>query len=661
MPAEDQIDQLKCSNCQDPLVEGDRFCGTCGAPAPGAQRPAPDAQRPAADPQRPVADAPRPTPWPGTPGTIGGAVNGEQELVPAQASLPADPAYPFFGHAPKRPAGPLNNATRYLCAAAYRDRTFANKVIWELIASHRAVVPSVNIDVGPVIRHCLHSRKIILIRDIVLAVLLILALIISPAPTFTFLLISVALGGMLPYARWQQRNLTGKAVVLLIGAITATAILSFLGFLIIDTFNNFLSTGSSLATIVAHEVSLVGAFAVLLALPWATQFCYMFVALRTLSQDLRPGAAPPTMKSGAEARIATVEAAQWGNITLYGGENPFIGTGKFTDKNWSIAIELDRAGPDRLDVTGRKKVRGYAPIDPVELHKVIRERLLKLNDPGLPPHERISGLTVDDALVGNGVLRWTSPLLDLARQTPYSLASPEAIDALIRHPQAGLRYYQKVSVSDEGPPVISRGRKVIDGADVGIAVSGYVYVAVEGRMFYLQFVRTALPPINWYYRQIDLLPNMSSIKFLATVTWQSLKTVWSAIVYSPAGLWNALRLWWREARFEAGFSPSDGSVVGDFGARVSVRELGAEPTLVTHLQKLDVEKYTRVIERLLMDTVLDFLAEQGVDTSAFASSASAIINGDVYNTGPVSGHNVQVGGRGNTMKAAPASGASPSR
>ena len=127
------------------------------------------------------------------------------------------------------------------------------------------------------------------------------------------------------------------------------------------------------------------------------------------------------------------------------------------------------------------------------------------------------------------------------------------------------------------------------------------------------------------------------------VTWESLKSLFGAIMYSPAEIYAALRLRHRERRFEQEFSPASGSVFGRFGAEMSVRERGAADSFGTYIRTLDLEKYTRIIERLLIDTVLDFLAEKDVDISAFAASASAVINGDVYNIEEISGGNNQLG------------------
>jgi hypothetical protein len=64
----------------------------------------------------------------------------------------------------------------------------------------------------------------------------------------------------------------------------------------------------------------------------------------------------------------------------------------------------------------------------------------------------------------------------------------------------------------------------------------------------------------------------------------------------------------------------------DVGARISVRDIGSAAAPRTFIQTLDATKYTKIIERLITETVFDFLNSKGVDTSAYKASASAIIN-----------------------------------
>jgi len=331
-------------------------------------------------------------------------------------------------------------------------------------------------------------------------------------------------------------------------------------------------------------------------------------------------------------------------VTIYGGENPFIGTG-IVGEGWSISIELDHAeGSGEGNTWLTPKSRGYVRIDPVELHQAIRARLLKVRDDELPENERISALSVHDHVVGDGHCRWDSPVIDPVQTMPYSEASREAIEALIRHPAAGLRYYQRVCVSDEGQAVWVRQREVIGSTDQEVAVSAFIYAAVEGRTFYLEFVPVTMPPVLYQYHLVDRLPKLTSGRFMVKVFLHAASTSCRDIVGSP---FRVIGMIWRTVserrRFREEAASASDYIFADIGARISIREFRAAPGPRTFLQRLDAVKYTKIVERLVTDTVFDFLVDKGVDTSAYQDSANAIINNGVMisgnNTGAVAtGH-----------------------
>ncbi|HEY1706459.1 MAG TPA: hypothetical protein VGG75_42850, partial [Trebonia sp.] len=531
--------ELACPNpgCDGTVLAGDLFCASCGAQVPEAQRPAPWTAVP------PATTAPAALP--------------SLRITPP----PAGDSEPLFSHEQRRAPGPVNSATRFLCAAAYLNHDFANRVIQHLLVTRRAVAPSVNFDVGPVLRHCLRARRNILIRDAVLLVIVVAGLAIKLSATIDFLFFVLALGLILPRATRHPGG-PGRLIAGVIGGLIALAVAVGLAFVLTSGFTPssvaLSPSGAPVASSSALPEFLV-TFALLVAATWLVELTYLYTTFQTLDADLGEGTTAQTAYTGSpetEERIAMVEGAQHGNITLHSGWFPFIGAGLQSDAAWSIAIRLDRADPDDDGEnddgeddrdhpggngrSGRGSAR-YVRIDPVDLHQWIGNRLRALNDPGLPENERISALTVTDRLVGSasGLLRTDNPLFDQNLRTPYSHASREAIEAMIRHPQARLRYYQQVSLSDEGPAVMSRGRKVVESVDQEIAVSAFIYAAVEGHMFYLQFVLTVLPPIHALYRVAGRTRGASPVDMVI----DSARHVFGSIISAPFGLYAALLLW----------------------------------------------------------------------------------------------------------------------
>ncbi|HTT51970.1 MAG TPA: hypothetical protein VMH35_11270 [Streptosporangiaceae bacterium] len=562
----------------------------------------------------------------------------------------------FFTHAQGRAAGKTTNATRYLCAAAYLNPGYAGTVIRELVNSHRAVPPSVGMDLGPVVRHCLRARRLQLVRDLLLSVLLLLGLIISPT-LMVFAIIAGVIIGYLPSANWARKSrgtkvLTAVGIGLLLLIVLAAVVFIAVVSSVLSVLQGVGSSGTPGLGEFGQPQPSAGirpasvAEAFIFVAIFVTQVIYLYVRSRTLSEELGPDSRPqrPGRSSSlVEPRIAAIEAAQHGNLVLYSGSDPFIGTGTRT-RAWSIAIELQRAAESGRPSRPPARSGDYVPIDPVELHQVIRNRLLRLQDEGLPPNERLNSMAVHDHIIGPGQQRWDSALIDLERSIPYSNADPEAVAAIIRHPQAGVRYYQRLSVCDEGQSVWSGRQKIMDGFDQDIATSAFVYVAVEGRMLYLEFVATVLPPVHPEWRVVDLLPKLSPASFWGKVLLDAVISVLRDLAFAPFRMGRSLISIFQESRiYQAEADASKEYLYGDIGAQVSVRELGAERQLATYIQRLDAAKYTKLTERLITDTVLDFLRAKGVDTSAYANSASSVISSNVVIEGGTFSGNISLG------------------
>jgi hypothetical protein len=132
------------------------------------------------------------------------ALAGGRDLGPESAPPPAFPA------AARQPQPP-SETTRYLCTAPHLDDRYARRVVDEVVMDpHRAVVPSLGIDMGIVLRHCFAARRRQNVRDGLIAVILIAALPVvldyRRLPGLRVVLILLIVAGLVAFTdRWVSR------------------------------------------------------------------------------------------------------------------------------------------------------------------------------------------------------------------------------------------------------------------------------------------------------------------------------------------------------------------------------------------------------------------------------------------------------------------------
>jgi len=593
---------------------------------------------------------------------------------------------PYFSHMPVTSSGGgvLQHPTRYLCAAAYLDEAFARKLIKEFVVEdHRGVVPSFGFDLVPVIKHALRARRMRLVRDtaIVLAVLAgaavnpdaasaVLGLSMLVALVMKLSTAMVRLGGV--WATWPIRGLTIGGVIVLLS----------LPLLLLGLLLNVVSGGSSPYSTYWQPEGPAGVLAddaasgdgketwlaalIVLGAMIGAHLAYRYAVYRTL-RELGPGstAVPPEpISSRVRTLLERVSAAQRGNITLYSQENPFLGSGDIGSawvRAWSIALELDRG---RAKSLGGDREPGE--VDPVELHRYVRERLVAMRDEP-PPNERIGGLMVDWHVVARGecvqmrrpvepagaggLMYEGHPLIDPKYAVPYSRAGKRAIEAIIRHPQADIRCYQRVTVATQGQAI-----KDADGAVVAPAryedtlLSAFLYLAVEGRMLYAQFVVNVIPPIREEFRIVDDLPAYGEgMLLMRALRENGLQTLSDGVL----GPFRLIRALWELAgeawQAWTGRRPTE-FLRYDYGARISVREEAAERDFPTFMQTLDADKYTTLLERRINEAVLDYLQARGIDVTAYREQADIVLNSPfIMSGGSIVGSQIAVGGAGSRI------------
>ncbi|WP_067475518.1 hypothetical protein [Actinomadura hibisca] len=576
------------------------------------------------------------------------------------------PARPFFAHARGFTAAagqPLQHATRYLAAGTYIRRAFEDLVISEFLHDrHRAIVPSYGFDLEVVLRHALRARRLRLYRDLILIGVWVVCWVLSPlaailvGATLATGVVAAVLGSRIGGGMLPSIMVVAAVIVVppLVGGLGVAVTMPLAELGLIDA-------GDALSGDIAGPAFVVSALLLILSLAGVV-FGHLALVLRALSHSLAPGATGPgPAVSASEApRLARVASAQRGNVTLYAGTNPFLGGGGVRSRAWSIVLELDRPAAERL--TGP---RPSAPVDPVVMHQRVRDAMRAMRDelppadPGarpLPFHERVVSLVIDDHIVGRGLCdhrgaapggAWVAhPLLDPGGPTPYSLATGPTIDAIKRHPQGTLRYYQRISIGAQSQPVTaSDGRLVMPAEEQDFSANTFVYLAVEGRMLYGQFVTRALPPIRADFRIVDNLPSWGTtalVREAVRVGWSEAGS--AALLAVPRALqagWG-----WLGEQLGLGAPNPAAQPMYDYGARISIREVAAAKGFATYLQELDVTKYTRMVQQRVNDALLDYLdRECGIDVSAYRAQAEQIMNQGVIITGGNVSGQVAAGGR----------------
>ncbi len=526
----------------------------------------------------------------------------------------------------------MSNVTRYLCAAAYLDSGFRDKVLAELLFDQfRAIPPSYGgFDLMPVIYHCRRSRMMLVVRDALITGFFVIGCFMAPLSTFGWLwtLVPFALltvdgirrGPLIVRALiwfWACYSVFSLIFLAIMTALIPAAAYLFASGLPFSGLYGSGSTGSVLQQFLIPVVTL------------GIALVYRIAIYLTLVGSLKPGAPEPiiaTTHPRLARRLDYIRRAQWGNVTMYANEDAFMGAGRI-QRNWSIAVELDRVRESH------KPSRRADPvdIDPVELHAFVRGRLIEMRDRVLRPNEGIQRLDIGDHVVTRGIFTVADgqrdraagahPMID-RNGLPRFQATAEEIAAIARHPQGGVRYYQRVTINNAGQEIRDLdGNLVAPAEDQEALTSAFIYLAVEGRMLYTQFVVTVLPPAHDHYHVVDSLPTMTS----GRVTWEALKVLKLQLLRDVlAAPVRVVRTAVESVRQSAMTPNPRDHIVYPYGARLSVRELGASESLQTHIQVLDVGKYIKMIEQRLTEAVLDFLEERKVETGAYRMQAAGI-------------------------------------
>ncbi|NGM16017.1 hypothetical protein O3597_09915 [Verrucosispora sp. WMMA2044] len=518
------------------------------------------------------------------------------------------------------PADATSEATRYLCVAAHTDDTFADSALSEVFDDElRAVAPSVGFDLTTVLRHCLEARQRRIRRDAGLIIAGGMALLLAPLWT---LLVAAVLAIVMSLTRTNRQGPLGPLVsVLALVAATVVSVWLLVQFVGIDTGEG----ESTLSwTVGLPWLALVAGLVAYLIL-----VLHLFGTRQLLVERLRRGHFQPAASGTSPvpqryaARLAAVDTAQHGNVTIYSGYTPFVGHGAPV-AGWSFALPIHRAEPQLSGSSGADADVRFAVVDLIDhvRRRLAAIRLDPAGDPELNP-ERLAGLVLEDRVFVHGGLLSDDPqLLPDRGRMPRQRWSDERLRAVASRPQGAARHFLCALVPSWGGEVVA---------------CTFLHFSTDGRVLYLECARTLLEPPRIEYHDVDRLtewlPVRQFVQLFTGAAEQLVRTALGAPVRLVRDGVRVVRHQIRQARSRRMAREDLGY---DYGARAGVRELATGITYHNYFQVLDAAKHLKVVERHVLAAIVDFLEDRGVDTAEFRTRQTMILNQGVIQTGGLS-------------------------
>jgi hypothetical protein len=516
------------------------------------------------------------------------------------------------------PPIPDSAVTRHLCAAAYLDDGFREEALREVYDQPKRVpAPSYGFRLIPVLAHCLRARRAATIRDGIITGLLVLLPCLGGPWMFAFLAllyVGVVIGRILrpnpagrakyPVATADTRPVQATKLLLAIFILLLfgipVALLAISAFLDSATSGLFGTQDSSpMANFVVTTI-IISVLSMMMTAVLITPAVVIEIWAQRQLHRLGPGAEiedPPRSD-----RFDTIHKLQQGNTVVYSGYRPFVGSGEVID-SWGFAQRLVRP-VNGIASLGDESEREFeqAPFTAQKILTFVAEQLRSLaTDP--VPERQLPGLTVTDTVFRAGT--------DVSH--PSTVTDPDLLAAIIRHPTTPARHYLACQVASWNGELVT---------------SVYVHFAVQGRSLYLQVTTTALPPCDERFRIVDQIEAADGAAYLRAIA--------RAVARSPRVTLTAPLNLARAAVGAADSSRRKSDLITpgvDYGARVSVRELGAAEVTRNHIQTQDLLKHKRIIERRVVAAVLDFLEDHEVDTSEYRHQTLNVLTAAAVNTG----------------------------
>jgi hypothetical protein len=347
---------------------------------------------------------------------------------------------------------------------------------------------------------------------------------------------------------------------------------------------------------------------------WAVVFWDMWISTyyevikRLNAGAFSPQDAPAPLDSRMTRRIEELVASQQGNTTVYSGFLPFVGAG-FEVGGWSLVVDLRK---------GKPSLGPPSAVDPGEVYAAVREAIEAL---GIP------NLSVEDRLYVQGTdIRSDPDLLPEPTGRPASTIDTAVVQSMIGNSTQRIRHYQCIRVVDW------RGELV---------VSLYLRFPIQSGRMFCEYNNFLLPALKEELHRADALGTSLELRQVVSIFRRSGLATLGLWPRSPRVIFKPLT---RTREGSRQLKEVERNPLFDYGARHTALDRVRSTHYRRFFQRVDKEMYVKVLERVVLDKIIEVLSAHGIDTSPIDETRATIINhGVMTGGGSVTAQNLAVG------------------
>lgn len=342
-------------------------------------------------------------------------------------------------------------------------------------------------------------------------------------------------------------------------------------------------------------------------------------------REFTPSAAPQFGDARAQRQLAHIARYASGNVTVYQGFRPFTGYG-VTSRSWSLMLDTTKPACPDTAITS---------FTAAELNERLRQRIDALDVPAVHVRNRLY-ISGDD-------VHHDRRLLPNPMGSPAARVDESVLMAMLADPEDRARPYLTVEIVSWNGEVVW---------------SGFVRPVLSSTSLFVEVGYCVLPPLLHKYSQADdrLLPPLPR-SVLAVAGLSVIRLPIALLFCVPAAaeqLLTGFRAWLKTIRdrraIRRAYTVNRGALISIREAATDLRTKDDQPLgYHRYFELIDNERYAKIVDKRILHTIGDFLAEKNIDREELDARGDLIINSSVTIGGNATLLNSSIGGmRANT-------------